>query len=427
MSFEVRAALIITAIILFIISHFTGTEGHRRAKRFDWEKYSRDVSREKSMNRPSTKFTSAKIIADAKQAKSYVIGLDTNILIEDYRILDKLVDADVAVVLSNKVRQELDGLKKHENEDVRDYARLALKSIYELEMENKLQLVEATARQAKELGLDMRDPDENIIASYLSYAKPVLFFTNDNNARLTAKQRKLQVQELKEAVEESGDPFKIKPGNKLKWVSLVSYCAALALTVHHMATLDAFASSNEPVVISDTESIEDGFKEKKLNVTTANRFAIKNEFDTYYFGDHHEEWGGVALYDVQPVETALFKNGTTTAYNLDFAFYIKESKADDFNDLMKMKVSDGAITFELDLDVNELGRDSKVRYSSTGASVNMYGVNSWQTIMTSIYYNEKQPLNIQNTVITIYNSMTNEELFTLPASVHAMQLEGDQS
>lgn len=416
--------IVTIAFISFLISHWAGTEGRRRAKRFDWEAYAEDINRQKRMHQPSNKFTTAKIIAEAKMAKNYVVGVDTNILIEDYRTLDKLAEEKIPLVISNKVRQELDGLKKHQDERVQENARLALKSIYELELQNKLTLIEVTKQQTEKLGLNLNEPDEYIVASYLSHSKPVIFFTNDNNARLTAKQRNLHVQELHSMSNDKEDPFQIKPGNQLKWVSLLTYCIGVGLT---FVMVSIVGSDNATTVdTSNAETIEQTFKKSNLNVDSEGRFIIKNEFNMAYFGDSHEEWGGVALYDLKVEKNSgSMRFEEYHNYDFNFAYFIKDKKFEDFKDVIKIKISDGTTQLDGSVQMHNITNDSKLSYKSLGATVKMYGVNS------AGYYsytgvNEGLYLDLKKTYITFYHAITGEEVFKIKAVVDSKQLEGDE-
>lgn len=122
-------------------------------------------------------------IKDQLLAKTYII--DTNIFIEEPEIIEK-IDKKHKIVLSAKVTDELDNLKR--NKDIKENASKALKLInQQLGKNHKLKTARA---DFKKLPRDFNDrsPDNMILAVALMYKdeNPILL-TNDNGLQVKAK------------------------------------------------------------------------------------------------------------------------------------------------------------------------------------------------------------------------------------------------
>ena len=133
-------------------------------------------------------------IKDQLLAKTYII--DTNIFIVEPEIIEK-IDKKHKIVLSAKVTDELDNLKR--NKDIKDNAGKALKLInQQLGKNPKLKTARA---DFKKLPRDFNDhsPDNMILAVALMYIddNPVLL-TNDNGLQIKAKTCEIPTLTLKQ-------------------------------------------------------------------------------------------------------------------------------------------------------------------------------------------------------------------------------------
>lgn len=151
-------------------------------------------------------------IKDQLLAKTYII--DTNIFIEEPEIIDK-IDKKHKIVLSAKVTDELDNLKR--NKDIKDNAGKALKHINQQLGKNKN--LKTAKANLKLLPKDFNDhsPDNFILSVALIYKdeNPVLL-TNDNGLQIKAKTCNIPTLSLKQFLNPEPDSKKYKLPFNLK-------------------------------------------------------------------------------------------------------------------------------------------------------------------------------------------------------------------
>jgi rRNA-processing protein FCF1 len=162
-------------------------------------------------------------IKDQLLAKTYII--DTNIFIVEPEIIEK-IDKKHKIVLSAKVTDELDNLKR--NKDIKDNAGKALKLInQQLGKNPKLKTARA---DFKKLPRDFNDrsPDNKILAVALMYKddNPVLL-TNDNGLQIKAKTCEIPTLSLKQFLNPEPEsknlklPINLKTNKVLEFDSLI--------------------------------------------------------------------------------------------------------------------------------------------------------------------------------------------------------------
>ncbi|QFQ28621.1 PIN domain-containing protein [Bacillus thuringiensis] len=131
----------------------------------------------------------------------FYIGLDTN-LIMDFPVILDLIKSKDKLLISRKVYDELDGLKKTSNKAGKQ-ARYALQKLEEYQISNgPISFLKTDKTFTESLNLQPESPDDLIIASYIKEKnqndKKVLFLSNDRGARILSRSVNLDNFELSE-------------------------------------------------------------------------------------------------------------------------------------------------------------------------------------------------------------------------------------
>lgn len=145
------------------------------------------------------KFEQIKEVIFKYKEQGYYIGIDTNIMLDFPYILSLWGDEE-GLILSRKVYEELDGLKKGEGATGKQ-ARNSIRAIENHQLEGKpLKIIGPDYSYIKNKGLDNHSPDDVIIGTYLKIDKEtsdkVVFLSNDRGARIIARSVDLEVIDL---------------------------------------------------------------------------------------------------------------------------------------------------------------------------------------------------------------------------------------
>ncbi|RNF38263.1 PIN domain-containing protein [Planococcus salinus] len=133
--------------------------------------------------------------------KGVAPALDTNVLMHDPLVLIALFrDSNAPLWISKQVFNELDGLKKNDNQSVKKRAQMGFDVIELFQSKNRLKLLDVPSYNSRERYGLSHSGDDRIAASYLNEIEknqtPLVFYTNDKGARIIARSANLAVLEL---------------------------------------------------------------------------------------------------------------------------------------------------------------------------------------------------------------------------------------
>jgi len=149
-----------------------------------------------SKSRENAEYSSNNVI-DFSQYHNPVIAFDTNVLIKEPDVLPHACKK-AEVVISKQVIKELNKLKTEE--DTKKKALEAFYYIDQLSGEGKIKIVAPESDIFSKYDLDDTDPDQVIIASYVTqkelHHKTVVYFSYDRGAKIYAREAGLIVKDL---------------------------------------------------------------------------------------------------------------------------------------------------------------------------------------------------------------------------------------
>lgn len=128
-------------------------------------------------------------------------GVDTNILMHEPDLLVYLLEKEsIPLNISMSVFNELEGLKKNENQLTRKRSQLAFDIIEEYQRKGQLKIIKTPSTEyLREKGLS-GSPDDKIIGTYLmqflSENQNIIFLSNDKGARIIARNVGLPVADI---------------------------------------------------------------------------------------------------------------------------------------------------------------------------------------------------------------------------------------
>lgn len=297
------------SFLFLILSRRTLKKGREEARRYKNNRSYRPRKRRSAKNLPN-KFSEQSIIAAAKQYSrqpNVEFAFDTNILIDNPYILSNIANAsNIPLVISQQVRYELDRLK--DRDDVVDQeARIALRDISNLHKENKLKVVYYNKKFVEEQGLQPDVADDLIIGSYLerqTHNKEIIFITNDNNSRTTARTVNLTPLELDwDGKKRPTKEKEFRPGYFNKVLAIIFFSLAFGFFNGAMNV-----EPGENVALNIFNEIKADIREskqKKLAEELPNLvedkkypFLVESEYDDRFLGKEIEDWGYSAIIDL---------------------------------------------------------------------------------------------------------------------------------
>lgn len=196
----------------------------------------------KSIMNAKTNGNSGQLVGQIKQAlkektgQNLAFGFDTNILMYLHTEIFELLKNE-SILISRHVQQELDGLKNNHDKETAANARRAFKALGDAQLNgHKIQIVPGVDYKTL-TSYNLADTkDDRIIASYLnvSAANPsaICFISNDNGAKITARNSGLTVLETRE-------PDKTKPSaqRKILWGGGLLITVILILFVFQLVSV----------------------------------------------------------------------------------------------------------------------------------------------------------------------------------------------
>lgn len=136
--------------------------------------------------------------ADFSGYGEYVVGFDTNVLLDMPELLDEAAETN-RLVIAKQVVAELEGMKKDAA-----LGRKASKAFYhldKLQAAGRLSIVRENREQMERHDLDPNEPDQRIIGAYLAEKNrtggSLLFVSKDRGAKLYARDAGIAVYEAK--------------------------------------------------------------------------------------------------------------------------------------------------------------------------------------------------------------------------------------
>ena len=309
-SFQITFIILLGLAFLFIIlGRRTLKKGREEARKYKNNRSYRSQKQRKSKNLPN-KFSEQSIIEAAKhysRRSNVEFAFDTNILIDHPYILSNIASASsIPLIISQQVRYELDRLKDHD-EHVGQEARIALRDISNLHKEHKLKIVYYNKKFVEEQGLQTNVADDLIIGSYLerqTHNKEVIFITNDNNSRTTARTVNLTPLELDwNGKKRQKKDQEFRPGyfNKLLAIIFFSlafgfFNGAMNIQPGQNIALKAFDEIRSEIRESkqkkQAEQLPHLVEDKKYP------FLVESEYDDRFQGKEIEDWGYSAIIDL---------------------------------------------------------------------------------------------------------------------------------
>lgn len=137
----------------------------------------------------------------AYRQDNFEFGLDTNILMHESDLLDRLMEqSPSSLFVSMSVYKELDGLKNNKDPLTRKKAQFAFDVIEKHQKNGLIKLIETpTYNELRRRGLN-DSPDDKIIGTYLQETNKgqykIIFLSNDKGARIIARNAGLPVAEV---------------------------------------------------------------------------------------------------------------------------------------------------------------------------------------------------------------------------------------
>lgn len=147
-----------------------------------------------------------------KSGKGYSFGLDTNILMHYPSETFDILRRDT-ILISRHVQQELDGLKNSMDKQVATNARRAFKVLEEAQTRGQVVHILPAINPSVTTHLGLSDTmDDHIIASYIQASQTAsnvfYFVSNDNGAKITARNAGLNVLDIRESRKDSRRNYK---------------------------------------------------------------------------------------------------------------------------------------------------------------------------------------------------------------------------
>jgi rRNA-processing protein FCF1 len=415
---SIREILKFGAIVLLILSLVFLSRGQKMSRRYG----NRHMSGMRKANLRVTmpvKFSEDSIIKAAHVIKSLpncYLAFDTNILLDYPYVLVNLGE-DTKILISEQVRRELDKIKDSDSE-ASDAARIALKIISNLHKDNRLEIVQVDRKKVEELGLDPNSGDDLIVGSYLEMVKDgkqVIFITNDNNARTTARTTKLKVLELdwEERLLRENKKLKAKtpvyrPGYAYKLFAIISFslCAGFFGGMIHIE--EKMKQEVQPVMA--TSSGKGGPAYVKGNYP----YVIKNEYGDSFQGKKAGDWGASAIVDIHYSDSVFAR--AFGNYKVSLGVWNTKPIKEKENKLMYLIVSKSGKQYEPQSS-NFFNYDEKqgIQIPSVDSHIKFENVNGYDSVGFNIEKDELKDL--ENAELRLVHKVTKEVIQTLPLKV----------
>ncbi|WP_044893657.1 PIN domain-containing protein [Bacillus alveayuensis] len=412
----IRKILMWGSIVLLILSVAFFRKGKKMSRLYG----KKHMGRMNKVNLRATmpvKFSEDSIIKAAHVIKSLpncYLAFDTNILLDYPYVLVNLGE-DAKILISEQVRRELDKIKDSDSE-ASDAARIALKIISNLHKDNRLEIVQVDKKKVEELGLDPNSGDDLIIGSYLERVKEgrqVVFITNDNNARTTARTTKLKVLELdweeKLLIENKKRKTPVyRPGYAYKLFAIISFslCAGFFNGMIHIE--EKMKQEVQPVMATSSG------KGGPAYVKGDYPYVIKNEYGNSFQGKKAGDWGASAIVDIRYSDSFFAR--TLGNYQVTLGVWNTKQVEEKTNKLTYLIVLKNGKQYEPQ-STNFFNYDKKqgIEIPSVNSRVKFENVNGYDSVGFNIEKTELKDL--ENAELRLVHKVTKEVIQTLPLKV----------
>ncbi|EIJ81789.1 hypothetical protein PB1_02580 [Bacillus methanolicus PB1] len=408
-------------IVLIVLTLFFLQKGRKRSKKK--KKFNRNNGY-KPNSFHNNKFSEASIIRASKvfgQVSKCSIAFDTNVLLDYPNIISSVVQ-NANVMISDKVRKELDKIKDRQEEISKD-AAFVLKTISSLHKENKVQIIRYDLNEIEGYGLDKDSNDDVIVGSYLSKAKKgekVVFITNDSNARTTARVHGLFTLEL-DWEKEIGTPRKIKsirnsnvkrPGYAYKLFSLVCFSIAVGV-LWSMAYLQSI--SNVDLVIGETSS-----STKASSIAGSAKYVngnypyeVKSEYGETFKGKRIGDLGAGAIVDISYNES--FGARLLGNYTITMASWFDKDPSEKNNQYKYIIVDSSSKVYEARTVNSEMVTDGTIYIESLDSNIKFINTNGYENIYYT--FEEDELKKLDGAELHIVHKVTNKVIQKFPLKV----------
>ncbi|MCL6585093.1 MAG: hypothetical protein K6T72_01020 [Anoxybacillus sp.] len=412
----IRKILMWGSIALLILSIVFLKKGKKMSRLYGKKHIGKMNKANLKMTMP-VKFSEDSIIKAARIIKNmpdYYLAFDTNILLDYPYVLVNLGE-DTKILISEQVRRELDKIKDSGSE-ASDAARIALKNISNLHKDNRLEIVQVDKKKLEELGLDPNSGDDLIVGSYLRKVidgKQVVFITNDNNARTTARTTKLKVLELdwEEKLLRENKKRKTpvyRPGYAYKLFAIISFSLCIGFLAGMGHIEKKMEQEAQPAMA--TSSGKGGPAYVKGNYP----YVIKNEYGESFQGKKAGDWGAGALVDIHYSDSFFAR--TLGNYKVTLGVWNTKQVEEKTNKLTYLIVLKNGKQYEPQ-STNFFNYDKKqgIEIPSIDSRVKFENVNGYDSVGFNIEKNELKDL--ENAELRLVHKVTKEIIQTLPLKV----------
>ena len=244
----------------------------------------------------------------------------------------------------------------------------------------------------------------------------IVFITNDNNARTTARTTSLTPLELDwEENAKKVKEIEFRPGYTYKIISLGLFSLAIGF-VFGLFYIEEAVSANVTAQITVDTIDEVTFKEgKPTYIDSEFPYIIKNEYKEYFQGQKTGEWGAIAVVD------ALYNEGSRMfppTYNVVLGSYIPNELEEKQNKLKYVLVKKNGEEVEQEyLNVLRYNKDNGISLKSIETSVKFDGVNSYE-VMSFYLPKGEDPRSLEGASLKLVHKVTKEEIVTIPLKVN---------
>ena len=402
----------IAIVILAILTYVFFNQGGKVARQYGYRK---NIPRRKKPSRIQQvpiKFSADSILRAGrkfgKNGKSY-FAFDTDVLIENPTILNDLSEKyKVELLISEQVRYELNKVKDRKI-DISDQARYVLKVIERLHKDHKLEIVPINKALMRKYSLKPEVQDDLVIGSYLEKVnlKDVIFITNDNNARTTARMTDLKPLELDWEVGKKLKEKEFRPGFTFRVLAIISFSLAVGVYfgIDYMKT-EIGASPQIPSMLS--KIADDESEEKKTDKIPK---VFKSEYGDEYKARKNGDWGVSAIIDQEYIGQRGFFSNYDASIKVLFVAYNTEDVDDKSNELtFQLETADGQIFEASYYRVYEYDEEKGIYVDSVDSNIKFDGANSYES--TKIDVDDLTEEDLKGSKLILIHKVTEEVVQT---------------
>ncbi|MFK2827179.1 PIN domain-containing protein [Bacillus sp. B190/17] len=408
--------------ILLVLSIFSLKKGRQLARRYKHRKNQfKKGNHRLTTSKNRFKFSEGSIFRAAKvfsRKSNCYFAFDTDVLLEHPYVTTVITNkTKITILISQQVRYELDKIKDSASE-LSQNARIALKNIANLHRENKVEIVPVNKEFVRSNGLRTNVKDDLIIGSYLQRLEEkmnIIFITNDNNARTTARTTSLTPLELDwEEKSKKVKEVAFRPGYTYKLISLGLFSLAIGFVFGlFYIEEEVRVSATSQIKVQNIDEVT--FKEDQpMYINSEYPYVIKNEYDEYFQGKKAGEWGAIAIVDTFYDEgSRLFP----PSYSVVLGSWIPEEMEEKENKLKYVLVKENGEEIEQEYhNLMKYNKENGINLKSIDTSVKFDGVNSYEVI--GFYLSKDVDVkSLKGTSLKLVHKVTKEVIQTVPLKI----------